>query len=58
VSFESAALSPKCQQCYITVKKPNGIAGNAKRGLFSDEYVFEVCVAQLVRWQVSSYLVS
>ena len=51
MSFESAASSPKCHQCYITVKKPNGVAGNTKRGLnlFSDESVFEVCVAQLVR---------
>ena len=58
MSFESAALSPKSQQCYITVKKPNGIAGNPKRGLFSDEYVFEVSIAQLVsggKW--SSHLV-
>ncbi|XP_065919772.1 uncharacterized protein [Dysidea avara] len=52
VSFESAASSPKCHQCYITVKKPNGVAGNTKRGLnlFSDESVFEVCVAQLPKF--------
>jgi len=59
VSFESAALLPKSHQFYITVKKPNGSAGNAKVGLtfLSDESVFEVRVAQLVSTIVEMWVV-
>jgi len=48
VSFESVANSGKFHHHYIAVKN-NGSAGNTKAtGLFCDEIIFQVRIAQLV----------